>query len=69
MNFHTSSTFSPYKSLHVLSFCVCGKQGSYVDATSGERQLKDKGQISHYNNRNILCLLLHMHSAMGANQK
>jgi hypothetical protein len=64
MNFNNSYAFGTQESLHVLSFGVCCKLGSYVDATSGQRQLNDKGQISHYKNRNILFLLLHTHSAM-----
>jgi hypothetical protein len=48
-----------------LFFGACGKQSGHVDATSGERQLNVEGQIRHYSDKEILCLWLCAHSAVG----
>jgi hypothetical protein len=60
----TFCTFQPQKSNH----CILLLSGACkVDTNSGERQLNGECQISHYNNnREVLWLQFHAHSAVGS---
>jgi hypothetical protein len=49
----------------LLLFGACGKQIGHFNNASGTRQLNGQGKIHHWNNREILCLWLHMDSAVG----
>jgi hypothetical protein len=68
MNFCTSDTFSPQKpnDCMPLLFGVCGEPSGHVDDASGTRQLNSQCQIHYYDNRDILSLLLLIHSAVGS---
>jgi hypothetical protein len=69
-NFHTSDTFSPQKPNYcMLLFGTCGKESGLADGASGARQLNDQGQVHHYKNKEIPCLLFHMHSSLQVMKK